>query len=179
MLAASAALALLAAAAAAADATPSSGEATAAAKPSDQGCADASTGADQRQIVICAQRPQGYRLNPDVMEAKRLRRSGGRPHNPHETFADRSCATVGPMGCRGAAGINLVAAAITAAAMVQKAVKGENVGRMFVTDPQPSEYQLYLEAKRAREEREAEAAAAKAKAKAAAPATAPAASEKP
>src|SRR4029453_7561854 len=30
----------------------------------DDGCATVQTSADQRQIVICAQRPQGYRLNP-------------------------------------------------------------------------------------------------------------------
>jgi hypothetical protein len=30
---------------------------------------------------------------------------------------------------------------------------------MFVTDPQPTEYQLYLEAKKAREDKEADAAA--------------------
>lgn len=179
MLAASAALAMLAPLAG--GAAPRPAEATlAAAKPADPSCADVAASADQRQIVICAQRPQGYRLNPDVMEAKRLKRGGGRPRNPHESFADRSCATVGPMGCRGAPAINLAAAAIAAAAMAQRAVKGENVGNMVVTDPQPSEYQLYLEAKRAREEREAQAAAAaQAKAKAAAPPTAPAGPEKP
>jgi hypothetical protein len=119
------------------------------------------------EIVVCA--PQGYRLDPDVMEAKREIRSGGRPHNPHEAFRNNDCATIGPMGCRGGAGINLVAAAITAATMIQKALSGGNVGEMFVTDPQPDEYQLYVEAKHAREAKEAEqAAAAKAKAAAAA-----------
>ena len=55
----------------------------------------------------------------------------------------------------------------TAATMVQKAVSGENVGEMFITDPQPDEYKLYLQAKREREAAELEAAE-KAKAKAAA-----------
>ena len=31
---------------------------------------------NQGQIVICAPRPQGYRLDPDVMEAKREKRGG-------------------------------------------------------------------------------------------------------
>src|SRR5688572_20246306 len=52
---------------------------------------------DSGEIVVCVQRPEGYRLNPDVMEAKRqLRR--GRP-KPPETMKDNSCASVGPMGC--------------------------------------------------------------------------------
>jgi hypothetical protein len=59
--------------------------------------------------------------------------------------------------------------------MAERLSKGQEIGSMFVTDPQPSEYQLYLEAKRAREAKEAEAAAkAKAAAKAAqAPPAAP------
>jgi hypothetical protein len=78
---------------------------------------------------------------------------------------DNSCATIGPMGCRGNPGIDLVNAVAVLGKMVDKISKGENVGEMFVTDPQPDEYQLYVEAKRAREAKEAEElAAAKAKA---------------
>lgn len=127
-------------------------------------CADQP--ADSRTIVICTQRPQGYRLNPDVMEAKREVRSGGPP--PPRRGVRPDCATVGPAGCFNA-GINLIAAAITAVTMAERAVKGQNVGQMFITDPHPDEYHLYLEAKQRREQREAEAAAAaKAKADAAA-----------
>lgn len=138
------------------------------AQPVNEACPSEPPKANQRDIVICAPRPQGYRLNPDVMEARREVRSGGRPTRPGGTVDD-SC-KVGPRPCV-TAGINLVAAAITAATMAEKAVKGENVGEMFVTDPHPSEYQLYLMAKARREQREAEAAA-KAKAKAAAAASA-------
>jgi hypothetical protein len=112
-----------------------------------------------REIVVCAQRVEGYRIDPDVLEAQRAKKNHTRPRRP-ERLVDRSCETVGPMGCRDGAGINLLAAAVTAATMVEKAVKGENVGEMFITDPQPDEYQLYLEAKHAREMREAEQAAA-------------------
>lgn len=134
----------------------------------DDGCAVPQASTDQRQIVICAQRPQGYRLNPDVMEARRAIRSGGPPKPPEYRTKDNSCATVGPMGCFNA-GINLVGAALTAVAMAEKAVKGENVGKMFITDPHPNEYQLYLMAKARREAREAQKAAeARAKAAAAA-----------
>jgi len=82
---------------------------------------------------------------------------GGR-RKPPERFTDNNCAMIGPMGCRFVPGINLVDAALTLATMVDKAVRGENVGRMFITDPQPDEYQLYLEAKRRREGRQAAAA---------------------
>ncbi len=73
--------------------------------------------------------------------------------------------------------INLLAAAATLGEMGERLSKGEEIGSLFVTDPTPSEYQLYAEAKREREAKEAEkakAAAAKAKAAAAAPAAKPA-----
>lgn len=119
---------------------------------------------DTTEIVVCAPKQEGYRIDPDVMKAQRIKKENGKKRGP-ERLVDNSCASVGPMGCRGGAGINVVAAAITAATMLKKAVSGENVGEMFITDPQPDEYQIYLQAKREREAREAEeAAAAKAKA---------------
>src|SRR5882757_1659568 len=45
-------------------------------------CAALKANADNKVIVVCAQRPQGYRLNPDVMEARREARSAGRPTRP-------------------------------------------------------------------------------------------------
>lgn len=119
------------------------------------------------QIVICAERPQGYRLNPDVMEAKREMKHGGRPPRPYGGTLPPDCHTVGPVPCT-YAGINLIGAALTAAQMAERLAKGQEVGSMFVTDPHPTEYQLYVEAKKRREEAEAEKAAlAKAKAAAA------------
>ena len=115
---------------------------------------------DDTVIVVCVERQQGYRIDPDVSEAKRQanRRKLKRP----ERFADKSCASVGGHGC-GTAGINVLAAALTAAEMAKRAVTGGDVGEMFITDPQPDEYQLYLQAKREREsKRAAEAAALKA-----------------
>jgi hypothetical protein len=122
---------------------------------------------DTREIVVCAQKVEGYRIDPDVLKAQRIMKKNGKPRGP-ERLVDNSCASVGPMGCRGGAGINLIAAALTAATMVQKAAAGENVGEMFITDPQPDEYQLYLQAKHEREAKDAEqAAAAAAKSKSA------------
>lgn len=132
----------------------------------DERCEDASRqGADTRTITICAQRPQGYRLNPDVMAAKRIKRTGrGAAPKPPENFKQDTCATVGPMGCRGQGVIDIPSAAIAAVQMVARAVQGESVGAMFQTDKQLSEYELYLLAKTQREAREEEEAAAKAKA---------------
>jgi len=123
--------------------------------------------ADSRVIVVCTQRPQGYRIDPDIMEAKRESHSAGRPVRPGGTIIP-DCAHVGPMSCLNP-GINLIGAALTAAEMAKRLSEGKEIGSMFLTDPHPSEYQLYVMAKARREAEEAEKAAAKkAKAKAAA-----------
>ena len=130
------------------------------------------------EIVVCGQKPQGFRIDPDVLEASRGKHGGGRHKRP-ERLGDTSCAVVGPAGCIGAgAGINLIGAALTAAQMAERLAKGQEIGSMFRTTPEESEYELYKDAKREREAKEAEAAAVKAaKAKAAAKATAAAQQE--
>jgi len=164
------AFALLAQAAAAAQvdgpsAPPAKAEAAASTKK--QCTTPAAPDPNSREIIVCALRPQGYRLDPDILAARRLKTQGeaGRPHNPHETYADHSCATVGPMGCRGQPTIDLIRTVTTLAAMTDRLSKGQEVGSMFQTQPTSSEYQLYLQAKKQREEAEADKAA---KAKAAA-----------
>lgn len=124
---------------------------------------------DSNVIVICTERNDGYRLNRDVMEAKREMKSGGRPTSPYQVPRP-DCVTVGPAPCV-SAGINLIGAALTAAEMAKRLAEGKEIGSMFVTDPHPSEYQLYQMAKTRREAEEAEKAAL-AKAKAAASAQA-------
>jgi hypothetical protein len=138
-------------------AAPKSAEA--AVKPPE--CAPQTPASKSNEIVVCAVKPQGYRIDPDVLAARRMKKKGdpGTPRNPHESYADHSCATVGPMGCRGGAGFNVVGAAMAAATMIDKAVKGENVAQALVTDPTQNEYKLYQEAKREREEKEAQKAA--------------------
>lgn len=113
---------------------------------------------DTREILVCAIKPDGYRLNPDVMKAKREARSGGRPVRPGQVPSGNNCATVGPMGCRGAPTINFIAVAATAAKISERLAKGQEIGSIFQTDPHPTEYQLYLEAKKEREAKEAEKA---------------------
>jgi hypothetical protein len=130
-------------------------------KTAERDCAPQQSPSNPNEIVVCAVKPQGYRIDPDVLAARRMKKKGdaGPPRNPHETYADHSCATVGPMGCRGGQTFNVVGAAMAAANMIDKAVKGENVGQTLVTDPTHNEYQLYKEAKRQREEKEADASA--------------------
>lgn len=142
------------------------------AKPAEDDCSAAQRDANSREIVICAQRTDGYRLNRDIMEAKREMKNNSRPHNPHETFRPNDCASVGPMGCRGGPTINVLAAALTAAEMARRAASGQEIGSMFKTTPAPTEYELYLEAKKRREAEEAAKAASKVKAAAAAKADA-------
>jgi hypothetical protein len=164
------AIVLLAGVAAPADADPGAGQAAkqpdAPAKPAD-GCGPVPAATEPGEIFVCAPRPQGYRIDPDLLEAERAKRRGKlkRP----ERMADTSCASVGPFGCTGlgGGGIDLLGAAMVLGTMATKAIRGENVGKMFITDRRPTEYELYQEAKREREAKEAAAAAAaKAKAKA-------------
>jgi len=129
-----------------------------AAKVTDS-CPNASDG---RTIVICAERPEGYRINPDVMEAKREKKDPGRPVHPGGKVIP-DCEHVGPAPCM-TAGINLIGAALTAAEMAKRLSAGQEIGSMFETDPHPSEYKLYQMAKARREAKEAEEAAMKAKA---------------
>ena len=110
-----------------------------------------------REIVVCAQRPNGYRIDPDVIEARREKKEAlaGRPKPPNK-MKDHSCTVVGPAPCMDAPMINLIGAAATAAEMAARLARGQEIGSMFVTDPQPSEYELYKEAKARREAEEAE-----------------------
>jgi len=126
------------------------------------------------EIVVCALKPDGYRLDPDVLAAKRMKKKGEsvRPRNPHETYANHDCATVGPMGCRGQPTIDVFTAAAALAEMSERLSNGQEIGSMFQTTPAKGDYALYLEAKHEREEREADKKAKAAQAKAAAARTA-------
>ena len=97
-------------------------------------------------------------------EAKRQAHSGGRPVRQATESPPPDCRTVGPFPCF-QPGINILAAAATAAEMARRVATGQEIGSMFLTDPQPDEYHLYLMAKARREAEEAaKAAATKAKA---------------
>jgi hypothetical protein len=131
-------------------------------------CAPQTSAPNANEIVVCAIKPEGYRLPPDIVEARRLKKEGnaGRPRSPHETYADHSCASIGPMGCRGTPTINLLNVAVTAAEISKRLAKGQEIGSIFETTPAPTDYQYFLEAKKKREEKEAAAAAKGTQAKA-------------
>ena len=117
-----------------------------------------------REIIVCAPKPDGYRIDPDVMAAKKAKRQAlaGRP-KPPENFKDHSCKVVGAAPCMDAPAVNLLAAAATAAEMAKRLSRGQEIGSMFVTDPQMTEYQYFQQARKEREAREAEKKAAAAK----------------
>jgi hypothetical protein len=134
-------------------------------QPADRDCSAANNDPNARVIVVCGPKPQGYRLNPDVLEAKREMKNGGSPKSQQQRMSQGTSCAVGPAGCQ-YAGINLLGAALTAAQMAARAARGQEIGSMFVTDPHPSEYQLYVAAKKRREAKEAAEAAKAAQAKA-------------
>jgi hypothetical protein len=123
-------------------------------------CGPQGTDPKSLEIIVCGPKPESYRLNPDLVEARREKKQGdaGRPHNPHESYAAHDCATIGPMGCRGGAGFNILAAAATAVEIANRLAKGQEIASLFVTDPHQSEYQLYQQAKKRREFVDAEKA---------------------
>lgn len=121
-------------------------------------------------IIICAPRAEGYRINPDVLAARRQSKADPGAPRPNNPKVRPDCATVGPAPCL-MAGVNLLGAALTAVQMAQRAAQGQEIGSMFKTDPAPTEFELYQMAKAEREAREAAAAAAQVKAKAVANAT--------
>lgn len=112
---------------------------------------------DKDEIVICVERQEGFRIDPDLREAERIlkQKKLRRP----ERFVDRSCASVGPHGC-GGGGINILGAALTAVEIAKRAATGGNVGDVFVTEPQTSEYEVYQQLKRERDAKRAAAEAA-------------------
>jgi hypothetical protein len=149
------ALMLLAQATAAPEATSAAPAGPPAATPVNKPCESTRPTADSDEIVVCVERMEGYRIDPDIMAAKRgVREQGNRP-KPRERLkgAPGLCENIG--GCQGMEGVNLVGVGLAAARLAARAAQGESLRDMFVTDPQMSEYELYQEAKRQREEREA------------------------
>ena len=131
----------------------------ASAGPARKACSPTTPDPDSDTIVVCVVKPDGYRIDPDILAAKKAKRDADQGKaRPPETYADNTCATVGPNGCAFAPAINLLAAAMTAAEIADRVSKGEEIGSVFRTDPQLTEYQYYQLAKAERERKESEAA---------------------
>jgi hypothetical protein len=109
--------------------------------------------------VVCGQRTQRLRLDPDVLDAQRTAERAERSTTAHAPTAQASCSAL-PQGCgTGLEGLDLANVAVVVAATAIKAAKGEDWKKVLRTGG-PDEYQLYLQAKREREMREEEARAA-------------------
>ena len=123
-----------------------------AAKPA----ADPCRSQDSRDIVICAQRKQGLRIDTDVVDANRRAKQNARSATASMPAAQASCAAK-PQGCgTGLEGLDLANVALVVATTAVKAAKGEDWTKVLKPGG-PDEYQLYLQAKQEREEREQEA----------------------
>lgn len=127
------------------------------ANPGAVPCQNSYPTGDKDEIVICVERQEGYRINPDLREAERemKRKKLRRP----ERFVDRSQCSVGPQGCVNT-GVPILGIALTAIEIAKRASTGGNVGEVFVTEPQTSEYEIYQALKRERDAKRAAAEAA-------------------
>ena len=127
----------------------------AAPEPADDAC----TSTDPREIVVCAQKKQGYRLDPSIMDARQEADRSSRSASAKVPAAQASCSTL-PTGCgTGLEGLDLLNVAVVVGTAAVRAGKGDDWLKAFRTGG-PSEYQLYLQAKQRREARQAERAAA-------------------
>jgi len=131
--------------------------------------ADAANAACQsrnaKDIVVCTQRLQPYRLDPAVNEASRQVEANSRSAIAAVPPAQAICAAQ-PSGCgNGLASLDLMNVAIVVGTAGVRAATGEDWTKAFKTGG-PDEYRLYQEAKQMREAQDAERAAARLRAKA-------------
>jgi len=118
--------------------------------------ADPCKSPDSRDIVVCAERKQALRLEPDIVNAQRQAEQAQRSATATMPAAQASC-SASPQGCgTGLAGLDLANVAIVVATSAVKAARGEDWTKVLKPGG-PDEYQLYLKAKKERETREQEA----------------------
>jgi hypothetical protein len=120
---------------------------------------------DAKDIVVCAQRSQPYRLNPAVDEASRQVEANSRSPTAATPPAQAICSSQ-PSGCgNGLASLDLMNVAIVAATAGVRAATGKDWTKAIKTGG-PDEYHLYKEAKGRREAEDTERAAAQLRAQA-------------
>ena len=122
--------------------------------PADRQCQSHDAG----NIVVCAQRPQGYRLDPSVMEANQEVVSNSRSASSAVPAAQAACGMVMVCG-KGLESLDWANVAIVVGTMGVRAAKGQDWTKAFKTGGS-GEYQLYQQAKQRRETRDAARAAA-------------------
>lgn len=142
-------------------AAPDLPKAVAGAEPARKDCSPTAPDPESGAIVVCVVKPNGYRIDPDILSAKDARRKEqtGGPRAP-ERYADK-VPPVGPQyGCMGVQCANLIGVALTAAQMAAKLANGATVGSVMKTQPEGStEYQYYQQATAEREQKQADRAA--------------------
>jgi hypothetical protein len=120
---------------------------------------------DTRNIVVCGQRRQPYRLDPSVMKAGEDVKSNRRSATSAAPAAQAACSS-SPMGCtKDLRSLDLANVAIVVGTTAVRAAKGKDWAKVFRPGG-PDEYQLYQQANLRREAEAEERAAAEAKRKA-------------
>lgn len=113
---------------------------------------------EARNIVVCGQRREGFRLDPDVMEAKREVETDSRSASSKVPTAQAACSPQ-PMGCgKSLDSFDLANVAIVLGTSAIRAAKGEVWTKAFKTGG-PDEYQQYQQAKQRRKAQDAGLAA--------------------
>lgn len=120
---------------------------------------------EDHNIVVCGQRGQAYRLDPNIVEASRGLDREQRSVTGSSPAAQATCSSQ-PTGCgKDLGSLDLANVAIVAGTMAVRALKGKDWAAGLRTGG-PDEYQLYQQAKRRREAAEQQQAAARVKTKA-------------
>jgi hypothetical protein len=120
---------------------------------------------DPRNIMVCGQRRQPYRLDPSVMEAGRKAESNSRSATSAMPSAQAAC-SASPMGCtKDLSSLDLANVAVVVGTTAIRAARGDDWTKAFRTGG-PDQYQLYRQAKRRRDAEAEQQAAAEAKRKA-------------
>ena len=117
---------------------------------------------DARDIVVCGQRRQSFRLDPSVVEGKQQEDSNSRSATSAVPSAQAAC-SASKIGCtKDLRSLDLANVGLVAATTAIRAARGEDWTRVFKPGG-PDEYELYRQAKRRHEAEAEESAAAEVK----------------
>jgi hypothetical protein len=120
---------------------------------------------DARNIVVCGQRGQQYRVDPSVMKAGEEVKSNRRSATSAKPAAQAACSS-SPAECtKDLKSLDLANVAMVVGTAAVRAAKGEDWAKVFRPGGS-DEYQLYREAKQRREAAAEKRAAAEVKRKA-------------
>ena len=146
-------------------AAPASADAPAAAPRPVAEARDPCQPLNARDIVVCGQRSQPYRLDPNVMESGRRAESNSRSATSAVPTAQAVCLS-SPIGCtKDLSSLDLANVAFVVGTAAVRAAQGRDSTQAFRAAG-PDEYQLYQQAKQRRAAEADQRAAAEVKRKA-------------